>query len=131
MPRPKTKTDLEREAGLDPVELPKDNKKGAENRALTNKLATARLKRLNTQNSKLSIELRKLKGQVGDIAQHRREVLQANSTVKQQVLAVPFRISLQVAKCSDPAECARIMEAALVECLSDLAYERTEAEKEK
>lgn len=121
MPRPKIKTDLEIQAG---IELPKDSKKGAEHQALTNKLATARLKRLNTQNSKLNIELRKLRGQVGDINAHRREVLAANSVVKQQVRALAFRLAPTLAATDDPREVQRILLEAIDECMNDLAYER-------
>jgi predicted nuclease with TOPRIM domain len=108
------------------TEKPRLRKKGKEFETKNSLLQDERLKRLKLQNKKLDTELRKLRGQVGDIEKHRREVLAANSTVKQQVLAVPFRLSLQLAQTTDPAECARIMGAALVECLNDLAYAREE-----
>src|SRR4030095_4355455 len=92
MPRPKKKTDLEFQAGLEPQELPvKNNRKGKDYTALTTRLASERLRRLKQQNSKLSIDLRKMRGEVGDLDKIRREVLAANAIVKQQVLAVPIR----------------------------------------
>src|SRR5262249_46502075 len=126
MPRPKKKTDLEREAGIDPQAESgpaPDDKKGAEYRAITNKLASERLKRLKHQNTKLSLELRKLRGQVVDGEKMKREVLAANSVVKQQILAVPVRDGPALGLTRE--QIAGLTKA-LVDCLNDLAYCREE-----
>jgi hypothetical protein len=94
-------------------------------KATTTQIASERLKRLRHQNSKLALELRKIRGQVGDLDKIRREVLAANSIVRQQILAVPVR--------DGPAlgltrEQVTSLTAALVEALNDLAYEREKNE---
>ncbi len=135
MPRPKKKTELETAAAISlevaqdnaeelPAEDPKDPKKGKEYKSLTTRLASERLRRLKHQNSKLSLELKKLRGQVGDIDKFKREVLAANQVVKQQILAVGPRLAPQLASISDPRELGRLLTEALVEALNDLAYER-------
>ena len=120
MPRHKIKTDLETQAGIDLPKAPGD-KKGAEYHAITTKLASARLKRLKTQNSKLDIELKRLRGQVGDVEKMKREVLVANQVVKQQVLSVAIRVAPALGL--TPEQVAGF-NAALTDCLNDLAYER-------
>lgn len=95
------------------------NKDSKEVKATTTKIAKERLRRLRHQNAKLALEVKKLKGQVGDVDKHRREVLSANSVVKQQVLAVPIRVGPQLGLTREQVEGIR---QALVECLNDLAY---------
>jgi len=88
------------------------------------RIGAARLVRLGLQNEKLQNEVRKLKGQVGDIDKFKREVLAANAVVKQQILAVPFRLMEILAGISESREIARVLHETLVEALNDLAYER-------
>src|ERR1043166_1229869 len=70
---------------------PKPRKKGAAFESLSVKTAEERLKRLKKQNEKLSLELKKAKSDLVPLDKPRREVLAANSVVKQQILAVPVR----------------------------------------
>src|SRR5438309_1873513 len=100
------------------------NKDSKEVKATTTKIAEARLTRLRHQNAKLGLEVRRLKGQVGDVEKHRREVLAANSTVKQQILAVPVRDGPALGLTRE--QIAGLTQA-LTECLNDLAYEREHA----
>jgi len=108
---------------------PRPRKKGAAYTAITLKTAEERLKRLKKQNEKLALELKKAKGDSVSFEKHKREVLAANAVVKQQLLAVPFRLATQLAAIDDPREVSRVLTAALTECLNDLAYERDQ-EKE-
>jgi hypothetical protein len=86
------------------------------------RIGEARLVRLGLQNEKLQNEVRRLKGEVAPVKQIKAEVIRANVTVKQQLLALPYRLSSQLANTSDPRECAKIMEAAIVQACNDLAY---------
>jgi hypothetical protein len=124
MPRPKKKTDLEIQAGLEPQELSvKNNRKGKDYTALTTRLASERLKRLRHQNSKLNLELRRIRGEVGDLDKIRREVLAANAVVKQQVLAVPVREAPILGLTRE--QTAALLQALTV-CLNDLAFQGEE-----
>jgi hypothetical protein len=123
MPRPKKKTDLEIQAGLEPQELAvKNNRKGKDYTALTTRLASERLRRLKQQNSKLSLDLRKMRGQIGDLDKIRREVLAANAVVKTGLLALPFRLSTRLAALTDPREIHAELERELIGVLNDLAF---------
>jgi hypothetical protein len=86
------------------------------------KIRVQRLTKYKHQNSKLAIEVTKLKGQVGDVETIKREVLAANATVKQQLLALPYRLNDTLASTNEPREVARLLTQAIVEALNDLAY---------
>jgi hypothetical protein len=88
------------------------------------RISAARLIRLTRQNEKLAIEVQRLRGEVGPIEVHRQEVLKANGVVRQQILAVPYRLGPQLATTTDPQQCGKLLEDALVQCLNDLAYAR-------
>jgi hypothetical protein len=100
-----------------------DNKKGKEYSALTTKLAEQRLIRLKHQNSKLKIELRKLRGQVVPLEQLKREVLAANQVVKNQLLALPDRLAMPLIHLTDPRDIRRVLRDGIADALNDLAYE--------
>ena len=93
-------------------------------KGITEKTAEARLKRVTLQNKKLLIDVKEKTGAVVDLESHRREVLAANAVVRQQALAIPFRLAPTLAAISDPKEIHKVLHAALVECFNDLAYER-------
>src|SRR5215475_9359340 len=118
MPRHKTKSDLERHAGLvrHDGEQP-DPKKGFTYLGLTNQLAEERLKRLKHQNRKLSLDVRKIEGEMVSLAEMKRVVLAANVVVKQQILAVPPRIALPLGL---TREQVLGMTSALIDALNDL-----------
>lgn len=111
------------------AEKPKPRKKGKEFESISLRTAKARLTRVLRQNEKINLELKRLKGDSVSFEVHKREVLAANSTVKQQVLAVPHRLAAQLTAIDDPREVSRVLTEALTECLNDLAYERDQ-EKE-
>ncbi len=92
--------------------------------ATTTKLAQERLKRLKHQNKKLVLEISEKTGRVVSADDLKREVLAANATVKQQLLAIPYRECDRLASETNPAEVARILTAVITEALNDLAYER-------
>ena len=83
-----------------------------------------RITRVKRQNEKLGLELKKTKGELVSREGLVREVLAANAIVRQQFLALPFRLADQMANALDPRECARIMRAAIVSCCNDLAFEK-------
>ena len=87
-------------------------------------IAEARLQRLQHQNEKLQIEVRRLKAEWVPFESIKSDVLRANATVKQQLLALPYRLSESLAQVSEPREVARILREALVQCLNDLAHGR-------
>jgi hypothetical protein len=92
-------------------------------KATTTQIASERLKRLRHQNAKLLLDIRKIKGQVGDLDKIRREVLAANAIVKQQVLAVPVREAPMLGLTRE--QTAALLQALTV-CLNDLAFQREE-----
>lgn len=92
-------------------------------RGTTARIGEERLVRLRLQNEKLQNEVRRLKGELVPVEQIKAEVIRANITVKTQFLALPFRLSSQMASTSDPQECTKIMEAAIIQACNDLAYE--------
>lgn len=131
MPRKKKQPEIEpatEPEALDDLELEieqekKQNKRGSAYVSIATKLAQERLTRLKQQNSKLRLDLKKTKGEVGDIEQLKRSVLAANHTVKQQLLALPSRLAPRLVGLSDKGEIIRLLTAALSEALNDLAYE--------
>jgi hypothetical protein len=84
-----------------------------------------RLMKLKHQNSKLKIEVRRLKGEVAPVEQIKGQVIQANLVVKTQLLALPVRLADQMAHTTEPSACAKILQEAIIEALNNLAYERT------
>lgn len=102
---------------------PKPRKKGAAFDAITTRTAEERLKRLKKQNEKLTLELKKTKGDSVSFEKHKREVLAANSTVKQQILAVPVRDGPTLGLTKE--QILGLTES-LKQALNDLAYERTD-----
>jgi hypothetical protein len=88
------------------------------------KIRVQRLAKYRHQNSKLAIEVKKLKGQVVSAEDLKQEVLAANTTVKTQMLALPFQNADKLAAETDPREIQRMLYDAVVQCLNDLAYER-------
>jgi hypothetical protein len=99
-------------------------KKGAEYVGITQKLAQERLRRLRHQNRALVLTIAEKKGEVVSADELKRLVLSANASVKQQILAIPFRISESLASITEPREIARVLHQALTAALNDLAYER-------
>ena len=93
-------------------------------RGAAGQIAEERLKRLQNQNAKLLIEIQRLRGEVGPIEEFKQEVLRANAVVKTQLLALPYRLSSQMASATDERECTKLMEAAIVQACNDLAFER-------
>lgn len=105
-------------------EQTKDDKKGKSFKGVTLKIAEARLLRLRHQNSKLSIELKKLRGAVVPVEHLKRTVLGANLIVRNQLLSLPDRLSLPLVHLTDPREIRLLLRESIVDCLNDLAYER-------
>ena len=102
------------------------NKDSKEVKATTTKIAEERLKRLRHQNSKLSLEVRKLKGQLAPIEELKREVLAANQVVKQKLLSLPTRLAPPLAGNSNPAEIEALIREAITDAVNELCYEQSE-----
>lgn len=92
-------------------------------KAITTQISKARLERLQNQNKKLKLELAEKAKALVSFDHHKREVLAANSTVKQQVLSVPVREGPKLGLTREQIEGLNL---ALIECLNDLAYSREE-----
>jgi predicted transcriptional regulator len=88
------------------------------------KIRQQRLIRLTHQNAKLALEVRKLKAQVVDGDQMRREVLNCNVTVKTQFLSLGPRMAPQLAPITEPREIAKLLTDEVTSICNDLAYER-------
>lgn len=127
MPRPKKKPrdpetgetveDIGGDAG-DHENVPRPDKMGKARKALSVKLAEARLKRLNAQNKKLALDYKSKTGGLVSLEVIMREVLAANVSVKNQVLAVIERANL-------PRESKLALRQEMIRALNDLAYERS------
>src|SRR5437867_501326 len=76
------------------------------------------------QNEKLEIEVQRLRGEVGNIDDFKQEVHKANAVVRQQFLALSYRLSPTLAPLSDPHDIQRIMDEAVIQACNDLAFER-------
>src|SRR5262245_57056429 len=81
--------------------------------SLTKQLAKARLSRIRKQNRKLDLELKSRQGGLVDFAEIRKEVLQANTSVKQQIFAVIERANL-------PFESKLTLKKEMTRALNDL-----------
>ncbi len=103
---------------------PEDEKPQPGKESSLETLRRHRIVRVRRQNEKLALDLKKTKGEMVPLAEIKREVLAANAVVKQQLLAIPFRLATTLATISDPRELGRVLSEALVEALNDLAYER-------
>jgi hypothetical protein len=101
---------------------PEDEKTRAGKESSLETLRRHRIVRVKRQNEKLRLDLKKTKGELVPLEKIKHEVLAANAVVKQQLLSLPFRLGSQLAGTSDPRECSKILEVALVQCLNDLAY---------
>ena len=93
------------------------------NRGVTTKITEARLKRLRLQNSKLMLELKRLKGEVVPAEDLKRKVLTANEIVKQRLLALPSKYALQIAGLTSPGEIEVLLRDGITEAINELAYE--------
>lgn len=96
-------------------------------KAITTLTAEERHQRLVHQNMKLKLEIAEKTKRLVPLERIKFEVLQANHTVKQQLLALPFRLAAQLAALSDPRDIHQVLERAITQCLNDLAYERDDA----
>jgi|SRR5215813_1433901 len=85
------------------------------------KLRQERLKKLRHQNSKLALEVRRLKAEVVDGEKMKREVLACNSVVKLQILSAPIRVGPALGLTSEQIEG---LNQALVDACNDLAFNK-------
>jgi hypothetical protein len=83
-----------------------------------------RLLKYKLGNAKLGVEVQKLRAQVGNIEAFKQEVIAANTLVKVQLLAIPYRLNERLASETNPAEVARVLTQAITAALNDLAYSR-------
>lgn len=98
-----------------------DQQKESGKNSTLEQIRKQRLIRLKHQNSKLALEVRKLKAQVVDGEKMKREVLDCNSIVKLQVLSAPIRVGPQLGLTQE--QIAGLSQA-IVEACNDLAFER-------
>jgi hypothetical protein len=82
------------------------------------RLAAERLKRLRRQNERLRIELKREKGDLVSFEAIKRQVLAANTSVKNQIFAVIERADYL------PREHRLQLKREMIQALTDLAYER-------
>jgi hypothetical protein len=102
----------------DPAEGLGVQKMGAERRSLSVQIASARLQRLRTQNKNLDLDYRAKAGGYVLLEDIKRQVLAANVSVKNQVLAVIENSHLT-------REDKIVLKRNMIQALNDLAYERT------
>jgi hypothetical protein len=96
-------------------------------KATTTKITEERLKRLRHQNAKLSIEVKRLRGQLAPVEEVKRAVLAANTVVKQRLLALPSKLALQLSLLTNPAEIEALLREQLTDTINELAYEQERA----
>lgn len=99
------------------------DKRSKANKAVSLRIAEERLKRLRKQNKKIDLDIQSRSGGLVDYETIKRQVIQANLSVKQQVLAVIERANLA-------RETKIDLKQQLTQALNDLAYERTETHAE-
>jgi hypothetical protein len=82
-----------------------------------------RLLKYKLGNAKLGVEVQKLRAQVGNIEDFKQEVLAANATVRQQLLALAFQLPPQLLPLTDVRAMQKLIHDSLVKALNDLAFE--------
>jgi hypothetical protein len=92
-------------------------------KAVSIRLAEARLKRLEAQNQKLALEMRAKQGNLVELDVIKRQVLAANHTVKNQLLALPNRLAGDLSVTTDPRAIREMLRRSIIETLNELAYE--------
>lgn len=91
-------------------------------KALTTQISEERLKRLRNQNSKLLIEVRKLKEELVPVDSLKSVVIKANLTVKANLLGIGPRNATRLAGMQDPGEISQLITFEIQTALNDLAF---------
>ncbi len=94
-------------------------------KALTTQISEERLKRLRNQNSKLLIEVRKLKEELVPVDSLKSVVIKANLTVKANLLGIGPRNATRLAGMQDPGEISQLITFEIQAALNDLAFTNT------
>lgn len=81
-----------------------------------------RLKKLKHTNEKLTIEIKRLKGGLVLVDDLKREVIQANTIVKNRLLGIPAKLAPRLAGMTEPHEIQQTLRYEIETALNELAY---------
>src|SRR5262245_34508726 len=68
-----------------------------------------RLEKISLQNKKLKLELERIRGTHVEFEAIKRQVIAANTTVKNHLLALPYRLAQKIASMTEPSQIQELL----------------------